>query len=202
MSEIETFEFEKTIKWLRVLMYIAITSLVNSIANYIPFVSADVTTWISRGIMVAMILCMFQLSSVNRRYKTAAILRTIWLGTLLVGTLLRTPATLILGTSILSVIAVYQEYHGHSEVIEVMDAELSRKWNSLFIWSFIAPLLLSIGSSVAMITATFMHLDVARITAITTGIMRIPQYVIDVIYLLYLKKMIGILTERNEGGSL
>jgi len=202
MSEIKTFEFEKIIKWLRVLMYIAITSLVNSIANYFPFVSADVTTWISRGIMVAMILCMFQLSSVNRRYKTAAILRTIWLGTLLVGTLLHIPATLILGTSILSVIAVYQEYHGHSELIEEMDNELSGKWNSLFIWSFIAPLLLSIGSSVAMVTATFMNLDVAKITAITTGIMRIPQYLVDVIYLMYLKSMIGIHTVRIEGESL
>ena len=202
MSEIETFEFEKIIKWLRVLMYIAITSLVNSLANYIPFVPADVTTWISRAIMVAMILCMFQLAPVNRRYKTAAILRAIWLGTLLVGTMLHIPATLVLGTSILSVIAVYQEYHGHSEVIEELDTDLSRKWNSLFIWSFMAPLLLSLGSSLAMVTATFMNLDVAKITAITTGIMRVPQYIIDVVYLLYLKKMIGILTARSEGESL
>ena len=202
MSENETFEFEKIIKWLRVLMYIAITSLVNSLANYIPFVPADVTTWISRAIMVAMILCMFQLAPVNRRYKTAAILRAIWLGTLLVGTMLHIPATLVLGTSILSVIAVYQEYHGHSEVIEELDTDLSRKWNSLFIWSFMAPLLLSLGSSLAMVTATFMNLDVAKITAITTGIMRVPQYIIDVVYLLYLKKMIGILTARSEGESL
>ena len=202
MSENETFEFEKIIKWLRVLMYIAITSLVNSLANYIPFVPADVTTWISRAIMVAMILCMFQLAPVNRRYKTAAILRAIWLGTLLVGTMLHIPATLVLGTSILSVIAVYHEYHGHSEVIEELDTDLSRKWNSLFIWSFMAPLLLSLGSSLAMVTATFMNLDVAKITAITTGIMRVPQYIIDVVYLLYLKKMIGILTARSEGESL
>ena len=202
MSENMENRFEVPVKWLRVLMYIAITSLVNSLANYIPFVPADVTTWISRAIMVAMILCMFQLAPVNRRYKTAAILRAIWLGTLLVGTMLHIPATLVLGTSILSVIAVYQEYHGHSEVIEELDTDLSRKWNSLFIWSFMAPLLLSLGSSLAMVTATFMNLDVAKITAITTGIMRVPQYIIDVVYLLYLKKMIGILTARSEGESL
>ena len=152
--------------------------------------------------MVAMIVCMFQLAPVNRRYKTAAVLRTLWLGTLVVGTLLRIRAALIVGTSILSVIAVYQEYHGHSEVIAEMDSDLSEKWNSLFIWSFLAPLLLSIGSSVAMVTATFMNLDVVKITAITTGIMRIPQYVIDVIYLLYLKKMICIFPDEHEGGGL
>lgn len=202
MNENKEIQCGLSIKWLRVLFYIAITSLANSVVNYLPFVPADVTTWISRGIMIAMIVCMFHLSPVNGRYRTAAILRTIWLATLVAGTLLRIRATLIVGTSILSVIAVYQEYHGHSEMIAEMDENLSKRWNSLFLWSFIAPLLLSIGSSVAMVTATFMNLDVSKITAITTGVMRIPQYVIDVVYLMYLKKMIGILTARIEGECL
>jgi len=197
MIENTNFEICKLTKWLRVLMYIAIVSLVNSIVNYVPFVPASVTTWISRGIMVAMIVCMFQLASANGRYKTAAILRAIWLGTLILGTLLHLPSVLVLGTSILSIIAVYQEYHGHSEVLADKDTVLSAKWKGLFIWSFIAPLLLSIGSSVAMVISSFMNLDVAKVTAITTGIMRIPQYVIDVIYLLYLKKMLSIF-ENDE----
>ena len=186
------FEICKLIKWLRVLMYIAIVSLVNSIVNYVPFVPAAVSTWISRGIMIAMIICMFQLASANGRYKTAAILRAIWLGTLLLGTLLHISSVLVLGTSILSIIAVYQEYHGHSEVLAEKDSVLSAKWKGLFIWSFIAPVLLSIGSTVAMVISSFMNIDMAKVTAITTGIMRIPQYVIDVIYLLYLKKMLSI----------
>lgn len=197
MIENTNFEICKLTKWLRVLMYIAIVSLVNSIVNYVPFVPASVTTWISRAIMVAMIVCMFQLASANGRYKTAAILRAIWLGTLILGTLLHLPSVLVLGTSILSIIAVYQEYHGHSEVLADKDTVLSAKWKGLFIWSFIAPLLLSIGSSVAMVISSFMNLDVAKVTAITTGIMRIPQYVIDVIYLLYLKKMLSIF-ENDE----
>lgn len=197
MIENTNFELSKLTKWLRVLMYIAIVSLANSIVNYVPFVPASVTTWISRGIMVAMIVCMFQLASANGRYKIAAILRAIWLGTLLVGTLQHIPSVLVLGTSILSIIAVYQEYHGHSEVLAEKDNVLSAKWKGLFIWSFIAPLLLSIGSSAAMVISSFMNLDVAKITAITTGIMRIPQYVIDVIYLLYLKKMLSVF-ENDE----
>lgn len=197
MIENTNFELSKLTKWLRVLMYIAIVSLANSIVNYVPFVPASVTTWISRGIMVAMIVCMFQLASANGRYKIAAILRAIWLGTLLLGTLLHIPSVLVLGTSILSIIAVYQEYHGHSEVLAEKDTVLSVKWKGLFIWSFIAPLLLSIGSSAAMVISSFMNLDVAKITAITTGIMRIPQYVIDVIYLLYLKKMLSVF-ENDE----
>lgn len=197
MDENTNFEICKLTKWLRVLMYIAIVSLANSIVNYVPFMPASVTTWISRGIMVAMIICMFQIASSNGRYKTAAILRAIWLGTLLLGTLLHIPSVLVLGTSILSIIAVYQEYHGHSEILAEKDIVLSAKWKGLFIWSFIAPLLLSIGSSAAMVISSFMNLDVAKVTAITTGIMRIPQYVIDVIYLLYLKKMLSIF-ENDE----
>ena len=197
MDENTNFDICKLTKWLRVLMYIAIVSLANSIVNYVPFVPASVTTWISRGIMVAMIVCMFQLASSNGRYKTAAILRVIWLGTLLLGTLLHIPSVLVLGTSILSIIAVYQEYHGHSEVLTEKDTVLSAKWKGLFIWSFIAPLLLSIGSSAAMVISSFMNLDVAKVTAITTSIIRIPQYGIDVIYLLYLKKMLSIF-ENDE----
>ena len=197
MIENTNFGLSKLTKWLRVLMYIAIVSLANSIVNYVPFVPASITTWISRGIMVAMIVCMFQLASSNGRYKTAAILRVIWLGTLLLGTLLHIPSVLVLGTSILSIIAVYQEYHGHSEVLTEKDTVLSAKWKGLFIWSFIAPLLLSIGSSAAMVISSFMNLDVAKVTAITTSIIRIPQYGIDVIYLLYLKKMLSIF-ENDE----
>lgn len=197
MDENTNFDICKLTKWLRVLMYIAIVSLANSIVNYVPFVPASITTWISRGIMVAMIVCMFQLASSNGRYKTAAILRVIWLGTLLLGTLLHIPSVLVLGTSILSIIAVYQEYHGHSEVLTEKDTVLSAKWKGLFIWSFIAPLLLSIGSSAAMVISSFMNLDVAKVTAITTSIIRIPQYGIDVIYLLYLKKMLSIF-ENDE----
>ena len=188
---------ELLVKWFRVLMYIAIASLINSIVNYVPFVPDEVTTWISRGILVATIVCMFQLASFNERYKTAAILRTIWLATLLVGTLLHIPAALVLGTSIISIIAVYQEYHGHSEIVAEKDPVLSTKWKKLFVWSFVAPLLLSICSSVAMVISSFMNADVARITAVTTGIMQIPQYIIDVIYLLYLKKMLSLL-ENGE----
>ena len=47
---------ELLVKWLRVLMYIAIVSLVNSIINFLPYVPAGVTTWISRGIMVGVVV--------------------------------------------------------------------------------------------------------------------------------------------------
>ena len=62
---------ELLVKWLRVLMYIAIVSLVNSVVNFLPFVPAAVTTWVSRGIMVAVVVCMFQLTPANERYKKA-----------------------------------------------------------------------------------------------------------------------------------
>ena len=70
---------ELLVKWLRVLMYIAIVSLANSIVNFLPFVPAAVTTWISRGIMAAVVVCMFRLTPANERYKKAGIMRAVML---------------------------------------------------------------------------------------------------------------------------
>ena len=79
MNETMEYRFELLVKWLRVLMYIAIVSLVNSVVNFLPIVPASVTTWISRGIMVAVVVCMFQLTPANARYKKAGIMRAVML---------------------------------------------------------------------------------------------------------------------------
>ena len=44
MNEYMEYRSELLVKWLRVLMYIAIVSLVNSVVNFLPFVPASVTT--------------------------------------------------------------------------------------------------------------------------------------------------------------
>ena len=60
MNENMEFQSDLLTKWLRVLMYIAIVSIVNSVISILPIIPASVTTWISRGIMVAMVVCMFR----------------------------------------------------------------------------------------------------------------------------------------------
>ena len=106
---------ELLVKWLRVLMYIAIVSLVNSVVNFLPFVPAALTTWVSRGIMVAVVVCMFQLAPANERYKKAGIMRAVMLVCTLVTAFVYASSVLNLAASILSIIAVYQEYNAQPE---------------------------------------------------------------------------------------
>ena len=191
MNENMEFRSDLLIKWLRVLVYIAIVSIVNSVISILPIIPASVTTWISRGIMVAMVVCMFRLAPMNERYQKAGILRAVWLGCM-IASLIFMPSILILTASILSIIAVYQEYIGHSEVVADKDARLSRNWHSLFNWSIVTGLLVGFGSMITALIASFAGVEITRITAIVTGILSVPQLVIEIVYLLYLKKMSAI----------
>ena len=191
MNENMEFRSDLLIKWLRVLLYIAIVSIVNSVISILPIIPASVTTWISRGIMVAMVVCMFRLAPVNERYQKAGILRAVWLGCM-IASLVFLPSILVLTASILSIIAVYQEYSAHSEVVADKDAKLSRNWHSLFNWSIVTGLLVGFGSMVTALIASFAGVEITRITAIVTGILSVPQLVIEIVYLLFLKKMSAI----------
>lgn len=198
MNENREFKKDLLTRWLRVLMYIAIVSIVNSVINFLPIVPAAVTTWIGRGIMVAMVVCMFRLAPVNARYQKAGIMRAVMLGCTLITAFLYTFSILTLATSILSIIALYQEYSAHSELVAEKDPKLSRQWHSLFNWSIVAGLLVGFGSVVAALISTMMGADAVRTTSIVVGIIGVPQLVIEVVYLLYLKKMIACFSEECE----
>ena len=188
------------VKWLRILAYVAIISLINSIVGYFPFVPMPVSTWGSRGIMAATIYCMFNLSSENNRYKKAAIFRTAFLGCALITSLIFGSYLLSIAASICSIVAVYQEYAAHSEVLVEKDMTLSRKWRKLFYLEFIAAVMLSLGSSVAavILMSSELQVNVSNISNIVILILKIPQFVIHVVRLLYLNKMITYFLSGKE----
>lgn len=196
----ENMEFKKDLiaKWLRIMMYIALASLVNSVIDFLPFVPASVTAWISRGIMVAMVVCLFQLAPANDRYKKAGIMRAVMLVCTLITAFLYASSILTLAASILSIIAVYQEYNAHSELVAEKDAKLSGKWHSLFTWGIIAAVLVSFGSIVTVLIVAMLEMDAVRATSVIVGLLSVPQLVIDVVYLLYLKKMMGYFQTEGE----
>lgn len=199
MNENKKFNPGMVTKWLRVLMYIAMVSLANSIITYFPFVPAAVSTWISRGIMLAMIVSMFQLSPANKRYKKAGIMRAVMLGCALFTAFVSGSVILTLTASIVSIIAVYQEYHGHSELVAEIDDQLSGRWNSLFTWSILSAVLLSFGASVVAVILVLADMEggASRISAIAIGLLSIPQCIIDLVYISYIKKMLSIF-ENSE----
>lgn len=191
---------ELLVKWLRIVMYVALASIVNSIISFMPFVPAALTTWISRGIMAAMIVCMFQLASANKRYKTAGILRAVMLACALITAYAFGSTILTLTASIVSIIAVYQEYTAHSELVAEKDKKLSGKWHSLFIWSILASLLLSFGATVVAVIFVLGGLEdsASRISGIVVGLLSIPQLILEVAYVVYIKKMVGYFQSKEE----
>ena len=188
------------VKWLRVLFYIAIVSLVNSVVDYFPFIPASISTWVSRGIMAATVFCMLQLAWKNKRYKKAAIFRAVMLGCALFTSFLFGSYLLTIAASVCSFLAVYQEYTAHSELVAAKNTVLSRKWHNLFYWELAAAILLSFGSTLAvfLLMSTELQLDVSRMSSMVTLLLKIPQFVIHVVRLLYLRKMIALFLTNEE----
>ena len=199
MNENKEINCGQITKWLRVMIYVAIVSFVNAIVNILPFIPASITTWISRGIIVAMVVCMYQLSSVNEGYQKAWIMRASMLACNLITTFLWAFSFLTLAASIFSIIAVYREYNAHSELIAEKDSKLSSKWHSLFMWSILAGVLVGFGSVATVLIVTMAGMDAVKITALVVGLLGIPQMILDVVYITYLKKMIDSLSENIEG---
>ena len=106
---------------------------------------------------------------------------------------------LTLTASIVSIIAVYQEYSAHAEVITVKDSKLGRAWHSLFNWSILAAVLLSLGATIVavILVMTDLGVGVSRISAIAIGLLSIPQCVIEVLYIRYIKKMLVLYSESE-----
>ena len=186
-------------KWLRVLMYIAIAGLVNTFIGIPSFVPSVITSWISRILMAVMVFAMFKLATANDRYKKAGIQRAIVLTLTIATDLLHSGAILTLIAGTLAIVADYQEYHGHSELIEENDHQLSGKWTSLFMWSIVVGLLLGFTSTAAGMFAAMAGIDTMKATIMIAAILSIPQYVIEIIYILYLKKMVTIFEGGNDG---
>lgn len=185
-------------KWLRVLMYIAIAGLLNTFIGIPSFVPSVITSWISRILMAVMIFAMFKLAPANDRYKKAATQRAIIIALTIATDFLHSGAILTLIAGTLAIVADYQEYHGHSELMEEKDHQLSGKWTSLFLWSIVVGLLLGFTSTAAGIFAAMAGMDTMKATIMIAAILAIPQYVIEILYILYLKKMVAIFLEGND----
>ena len=186
-------------KWLRVLMYIAIAGLVNTFIGIPSFVPSVITSWISRILMAVIVFTMLKLAPANDRYKKAGIQRAIVLALTIATDLLHSGAILTLIAGTLAIVADYQEYHGHSELVEEKDHQLSGKWTSLFMWSIVVGLLLGFTSTAAGMFAAMAGIDTMKATIMIAAILAIPQYVIEIIYILYLKKMVTIFEGGNDG---
>ena len=95
--------------------------------------------------------------------------------------------------SIGGIVALYQEYYGHSEIAQMGRApELRRKWCSLFLWQIAAGIIISLVTvSTAMIGAAA-ETDMVKLVSILVPVVSVPALALEAVYLSYLKKTLAL----------
>ena len=183
-------ENRNTTQWLQYLLYACIAALVSSLLGI--FGLNGLARWINLAVDAVTVYLLLQLTGSNPRYKKAAIFYAV----ALVGGLINN-VFLGLAVSICGIVAQYQEYHAHGELIVDRDPKLADRWNSLFGLEiavvFIGTMLTGIlvGVLVAMT-----NMDQAVIVNITTVFVAILGVGLSILYLNYLKRTIQILEDQ------
>lgn len=103
-------------------------------------------------------------------------------------------SALNLGVMVFSWIATYQEYRAHAELIEPIDSGLSRKWSWLFWWGCAAAVFASLGSVFMSMIVAQLELAVTTVVSVATFLVHLPGKVITAVYLVFLHRMIKLLT--------
>lgn len=175
-------------KWLRYLFYIHIANIALTPATLI-FLDNPITPWIGYIMSAGIAVCLFFLAPACHRYRTAAILTAVHIGLTVLSPLGLTNL-LTMAASILSIIAAYQEFHGHAEVVEAKDPRLARKWCSLFVWQIIIGLIAGFSSVAAVVIMVLADIAQDQIVAWTSGAVLLVGLIPGILYLLYLRETI------------
>lgn len=187
---------ETAVQWFQTLLYLGIVDLILTIIRLVLSVPSDVAGYISMGLRVSMVICLFQLAPIHPRYKKAAIFQSI----MLLGTFVEAFSSEIsvIGwlTIVFLILGRYQEYTGHSEYIADKDTKLSERWNSLFKWELVSGVLLSVLTFFVS-TALVIALNINHILKNVVSIMSVPMCVFDVLYLVFMNRLISRIDERE-----
>ena len=182
-------------KWIQNLFYVGCIALAVSVISQIPVVGSWVS-WITRVISIITIVILYKLIPLNERYQKAAIFMA---ASTIAGFLVSKVGLLLLVGSVCGFIATYQEYIGHSEVIENVDKKFSNNWRSLFHWELWGGLVLSFIVSGAITILSIINIfDVELLTNATQMILVVFNLVIQGVYVLLLKRMITIYTNYES----
>lgn len=185
----EQAEMKKEIptKWLRMLFYLHLASLAAMVISWLPVPDGGIT-WVRRAIDLGAVISLFALAGANPRYRKAAIFAAVSLGCLLVTRLLSSSTILPLAGSVFSILALYQEYSGHSELVEQADPKLSRNWHSLFNWNVIGSVLLAFATMFAAVLFVAAEVETDTVVAIIAVMVGAFDLVIGIIYLRFIDR--------------
>ena len=178
---------ELFLTWTKNLYQLRWVALVGTLIASLPFVGAWFG-WVNTLISVVILFVIYKLSPVNDRYRKAAIFMGI---SIVLGVLVKTEILNMLSfvASICSLIAVYQEYCGHAEMMTGIDEKLSRSWHTLFNWNIIGGILIgAFGSITTVLAGVALVLDANIIAGIVLGIVLGFEVIIQIFYLRFLKR--------------
>ena len=197
MKEDKKGHSKTAVQWIQALMYLGAIGLIHSAANIVPFMPSEASYYISMGIQFSLVICLFQLAPLHKNYRASAILRAVMFVCSILIAFLKDASILTFAASISSIISVYLEYNAHAHLIKEKDDILARKWKKLFLWGIGAGLLLSFGSMISVALLSYFETDVSQIIGIIVGILGIPEFLVQIVYVVYLNKMIELIYERE-----
>ena len=178
-------------KWLQYLLYVQIAAIAVSLFSNIPILGG-MTRWVSRILNLVVIYLLFQLAGSNDRYKKSVIFSVASLVLLFID-----GSFLTLVGLVCSIIASYQEYHAHGELVENRDPKLAGKWNFLFWLEMLASLATALlTSTVTVVLSLLGGLETALGNLLTTGAISILSFALQIVYLVYLHRTVKAL--ENE----
>lgn len=199
MEEIMNVEMQRSHipllqKWLRFLLYIQMAGMVLAILNLIPGINR-LMTWLSYFLNAGMLYALFMMAPACIRYRKSAVYRAINLSCLILVLIIKNlglfGSIITLAGSVCGIIASYQEYHGHGEIVKEADQKLQSKWNSLFIWQMIVGVLLGVGTTVGVVIS--MVSGGAISVDVVVAVISLPSIVLQVVYLVYLNRTLKVL---------
>lgn len=181
---------ELFMKWIKNLFYVHCAMLVATIVTALPFIGTWVG-WVNTLLSICVLFVLFKLAPVGARYRKAAIFMAV---AVVIGfiTKFAEMGLLTFVGSICSLIALYQEYSAHSDMMDGVDDKLARKWHSLFTWQLIGGIVLGfLGAPLTVMLTLAFVIDENVIAAVLVAVIAAFEVIIGIFYLKYLKRMLA-----------
>lgn len=174
------------LNWIKNLFCIQCAVLAALVLGYLPFIGPWFK-WINPIFSIGSVYCLYKLMPVNDRYHKAAVFSGIALGLTIITNLINLGLFSIV-ISICSLIGVYQEFYGHSEVLLTIDGRLAKKWHTLFHWNIFGSIIVAIlGAPILIVVSIAFVLDENMISLLTAILIIGFNMIIEIVYLVYLK---------------
>lgn len=173
-------------KWLRFLFLSQIASMAVSAFSSIPTFSV-LSIWLNRILCLCIIAALFRLGDANDRYRKAAAFQGM---TLLCG--LFSGAVLSLVGAVCSIVSLFQEYHGHSEIAAPKHPRLSSRWTSLFLWQIMVGILVSLITTLGVVVSVMAGGEVSGLIGLILFLITTVGMLLQILYLIYLHRTLAL----------